>query len=47
MTPEVVAAVIEGTQQETGGWDMSAVERERDELLVKLLRDKAAKPHIP
>ena len=47
MTPEVVAAVIEGTQQEMGGWDMTAVERERDELLVNLLREKAGKAHIP
>jgi len=47
MTPEVVDAVIEGTQQEMGGWDMTAVERERDELLVKLLREKAGKAHIP
>src|SRR5690606_11945458 len=47
MTPEVVAAVLEGAQQQTGGWDMAAVERERDELLVKLLRAKAEQPHIP
>lgn len=47
MTPEVVDAVIAGTQQEIGGWDLTAVERERDELLVELLREKAARTHIP
>lgn len=47
LTPEVVAAVLEGTQQEMGDWDMAAVERERDELLVMLLRAKAAQAHIP
>ncbi len=47
MTPEVVDAVLEGAQQQTSGWDMNAVERERDELLVKLLRAKAEQAHIP
>lgn len=47
MTPEVVTAVLDGSQQQTGGWDMTAVERERDELLVMLLRAKAAQAHLP
>lgn len=47
MTSDVVAAVIDGTRQQTSGWDMAAVERERDELLVKLLRAKAGQAHIP
>ena len=47
MTPDVVATVLEGAQQQMNGWDLTAVERERDELLVKLLREKAAQAHIP
>lgn len=47
MTSDVVAAVLAGTRQQTSDWDMAAVERERDELLVKLLRAKAGNAHIP
>ena len=47
MTTDVMAAVLAGTRQQTGDWDMAAVERERDELLVELLRAKAGQAHIP
>jgi carnitine 3-dehydrogenase len=47
MTPEVVDAVLDGARQQTSSWDMTAVERERDELLVKLLLAKAEQTHIP
>lgn len=47
MTGEVKAAVLAGVKDEMAGWDLAAVERERDELLVELLRDKAGRRHIP
>jgi 3-hydroxyacyl-CoA dehydrogenase len=43
MTAEVKAAVLAGVQQEMESWDLEAVERERDELLVELLRNKAGR----
>lgn len=47
LTPEVKAAVLAGARQQMEGWDMAAVERERDELIVEILRDKAGRGHIP
>lgn len=47
MTDGVKAAVLAGVKNEMAGWDVAAVERERDELLVELLRDKAGRRHIP
>lgn len=46
LTEEVKAAVLAGVKDEMAGWDLAAVERERDELLVELLRDKAGRRHI-
>jgi carnitine 3-dehydrogenase len=47
MTEEVKAAVLAGVQKEMAGWDLAAVERERDELLVALLQGKSKHSHIP
>jgi 3-hydroxyacyl-CoA dehydrogenase len=47
LTEKVQAAVIDGTAQETEGWDMTAMKRERDELLVDLLQRKANARHLP
>ena len=47
MTDGVKAAVLAGVKDEMAGWDLAAVERERDELLVELMRDKAGRRHIP
>ncbi len=47
MTEEVKAAVLAGVKNEMSGWDVAAVERERDELLVELLQNKAKRPHFP
>jgi carnitine 3-dehydrogenase len=47
MTDEVKAAVLAGVTKEMAAWDLSTVERERDELLVELLQSKARRRHIP
>ena len=46
LTPEVVAAVVAGTREETAKWDAAAVERERDDALVELLKLKAKRSHL-
>lgn len=33
--------------EETRGWDMEEVARERDDLLTDLLREKARAGHLP
>jgi 3-hydroxyacyl-CoA dehydrogenase len=47
LTDKVKAAVIEGAAEETADWDMSRLAQSRDELLVQLMRLKAADPQIP
>lgn len=47
MTEEVRASVLAGVKEEMADWDMDAVERERDQLIVELLRGKARHGHIP
>ena len=47
LTEEVKAAVLAGSKAETSQWDMDAVVRERDEILVSLLHLKSGHKHIP
>jgi len=47
LTDEVNAAAIKGVAEETQGWDMDAVKRERDALLINLLKGKAGAPNMP
>jgi carnitine 3-dehydrogenase len=47
LTDEVKAAVLAGSREATSHWDAEAVVRARDEVLVKLLQLKAAKPDLP
>jgi carnitine 3-dehydrogenase len=47
LTKEVVSAVLEGSKQATRDWDMDAVVRERDEILVALLKMKASRANLP
>lgn len=42
LTEDVKRAVLEGSAQQTGQWDLEAVTAERDRLLVQLLALKAA-----
>jgi 3-hydroxyacyl-CoA dehydrogenase len=43
LTDEVKAAVLAGSDAQTAAWDLGAVTRERDEMLVTLLQLKAAR----
>ena len=47
LTEDVNAAAIKGAAEETAGWDMDAVKRERDEILISLLQQKSAAKHLP
>ena len=47
LTKEVISAVLEGSKQATRDWDMDAVVRERDEILVALLKLKASRANLP
>ena len=47
MTNEVKAAVLAGSDAQTASWDLAAVTRERDEMLVTLLQLKAGQKHLP
>ena len=47
LTDDVNAAAIKGAAEETAGWDMDAVKRERDEILISLLQQKSAAKHLP
>ena len=44
LTEEVKAAVLAGLKEQTQDWNMDAVVRRRDELLVELLRMRAGAP---
>lgn len=44
MTDDVKRAVLQGSAEQTAQWDLEAVTRERDRLLVQLLALKAASP---
>ena len=46
MTDDVKAAVLEGSRAATASWDLDAVTRERDELLVKLLQLRDRYEHL-
>jgi len=47
MTASVKEAVVAGSDSEIAGWDMAAVERARDDLLIGLLQRKAAAEILP
>ena len=47
LTDEVKAAVLAGSDAQTAKWDLAAVTRARDELLVTLLQLKAGQKHLP
>ncbi len=47
LTEEVKGEILAGSAEETRGWDMEEVVRERDDLLIDLLREKAKAGHLP
>ena len=47
LTDEIKAEIVAGSAAQTKGWDMDAVVRERDDVLLDLLRKKAAAKNLP
>jgi hypothetical protein len=46
LTEQVRDAVLHSAHQQTQAWDIDAVTRERDALLVQLLKLKSAAGHL-
>ncbi len=47
LTDKVKTAIVAGSAAETQGWEMDELVRERDDILIDLLRNKTKAKHIP
>ena len=47
ITDEIKREIVAGSAEQTAGWDMKTVQRERDEVLIDLLVEKSKAKHLP
>lgn len=47
LTEELKAQIVAGSGEETAGWDMKRLQRERDGILIDLLLEKQRAEHMP